>query len=168
MRRSLCRSAAGDVTPSIHASAVLVGTHAVLIRGPSGSGKSTLALALVQAAQTGIVSFARLVADDRVVLAASHGRLLARPAPALEGLLEIRGLGIVRVPYEPLAVVTHVVDLASADAARLPSEADLKVDLEGVSLPRMAVSAGCDPLPPVLAFLAQAAGARLKALPPKP
>ena len=48
-------------SPSIHASAVLVGARAVLIQGPSGSGKSRLALALLHAAAQGLIPFARLV-----------------------------------------------------------------------------------------------------------
>ena len=49
-----------------------------------------------------------------------HGRLLVRPAPPLGGLIEIRGLGIRRLAFEPVAVVGLVVDLAAEDAARLP------------------------------------------------
>ena len=86
-------------SPTIHASAVLVGARAVLIRGPSGSGKSRLALALLHAAAQGLIPFARLVADDRAHVEAAHGRLLVRPAEALAGLIEVRGLGIRRVPY---------------------------------------------------------------------
>jgi serine kinase of HPr protein (carbohydrate metabolism regulator) len=70
---------------SVHASAVLVCARAILIQGPSGSGKSRLALALLQAAQGGSLRFARLVADDRVVLEACHGRLVARPPAELAG-----------------------------------------------------------------------------------
>ena len=84
--------------PTIHASAVLVGARAILIQGPSGSGKSRLAMALLDAAGAGLVPFARLVADDRCHLETAHGRLLVRPAPALAGLIEVRGLGIRRVP----------------------------------------------------------------------
>src|SRR5262249_47477724 len=100
--------------PTIHASAVLVGVRAVLIRGPAGSGKSRLALALVQAGGH-TLPFTRLVGDDRVRVGATHGRLLVRPAEALAGLIEVRGLGIRRVPHEPLAVAGLVVDLAAAD-----------------------------------------------------
>lgn len=64
---------------TVHASAVLVGSRAVLIRGPSAAGKSQLALELLEAARTGVLRFARLVADDRVYLEAVSGRLLARP-----------------------------------------------------------------------------------------
>jgi serine kinase of HPr protein (carbohydrate metabolism regulator) len=137
--------------PTVHASAVLTGARAVLIRGPAGSGKSGLAMALIAGAQTGLLRFARLVADDRVLLEAHHGRLLARPPAALAGLIEVRGVGIRRVEYEPAAVVGLVVDLAAEDAERLPATGEATVS--GVKLSRLAVGAGADPLPPLLALL---------------
>jgi HPr kinase/phosphorylase len=139
--------------PTIHASAALIGTKAVLIRGPAGSGKTQLVLALIEAAATGALPFARLVADDRAHIEARNGRLLVRPAPALAGLIEVRGLGIRRLPYEPVAVVGLVVDLAAADAGRLPAREALETALEGVTLPRLAVAPGQPALPLLLAFL---------------
>jgi serine kinase of HPr protein (carbohydrate metabolism regulator) len=140
-------------SPSIHASAVLVGPRAVLIQGSAGSGKSALALALLQAAATGALPFARLVADDRAHVEAAHGRLLARPAPALAGLIEVRGLGVRRVPYEPLAVVGMVVDLGRADVERLPAPSHRQAEIAGIALPRLAVAAGQNSLMLVLAYL---------------
>jgi serine kinase of HPr protein (carbohydrate metabolism regulator) len=137
----------------MHASAVLVGSHAVLIRGPSGAGKSKLALELLQAAQSGLLPFARLVADDRAHVGASHGRLLVRPPEALAGLLEVRGLGIRRVEAEAIAVVGLVVDLAAPGAERLPEKDATETVIEGVRLPRLGVAAGHAPLPLVLALL---------------
>jgi serine kinase of HPr protein (carbohydrate metabolism regulator) len=137
---------------SIHASCVLAGAGAVLIRGASGSGKSRLALALLQAAQAGAVPFARLVADDRTLIEVAHGRLLARPPAELAGLLEIRGLGISTLPFEPVALVVLVVDLGEA-ADRLPSAKDQMVEVSGITLPRLAVPPGAEPLPLVLARL---------------
>jgi HPr kinase/phosphorylase len=138
---------------TVHAAAVLVGAHAVLIRGPSGAGKSRLALELIQAAQAGTLRFARLVGDDRVHLWAAHGRLLVGPAPALAGLIEVRGLGIRRLPHEPSAVVGLVVDLAAADAGRLPERAAQHTVISGVNLPRLAVAEGAEALPALLAML---------------
>jgi len=131
-------------TPTVHASAVLAGARAVLIRGPAGSGKSQLALALIQAAETGLLRFARLVGDDRVHLEARHGRLLVRPAAALAGLIEVRGLGIRRFDHEPMAVVGLVVDLAAEDAERVPAAGETV--LLGVPLRRLAVAPGADAL----------------------
>ena len=70
---------------TVHASAVLVGARAVLVRGPAGSGKSRLVLRLIEAAASGRVRFARMVADDRVLLTPCHGRLLAQAPKEIEG-----------------------------------------------------------------------------------
>ncbi|HEV2000219.1 MAG TPA: HPr kinase/phosphatase C-terminal domain-containing protein [Xanthobacteraceae bacterium] len=135
---------------TVHATAVLVGNRAALIRGPAGSGKTRLALALIDAAHTGALPFARLVADDRVRLSVAHGRLIAAAPDTIRGLAEVRGLGIRTLPYEARAVVGLVVDLAAADAARVAAEAGREIVILGVTLPRLAVAAGREPLPMVL------------------
>ena len=137
---------------TIHASAVLAGPKAVLIRGASGSGKSRLAFALIEAGRTGALPFARLIGDDRVHVEARHWRLLVRPAQELAGLIEIRGLGIRRLPFEPLAVAGLVVDLG-APGARLPSPEEAMVTVQGITLPRLAVAAADEALPSILAML---------------
>jgi len=138
---------------TVHASAVLVGARAVLIRGPSGAGKSRLALELIEAAQAGLLRFARLVGDDRIHLEVVGGRVLARPAEALSGLIEVRGAGLQRIEYEPVAVVGLVVDLAAADAERLPEAPQRRTEIAGINLPRLAVAAGSASLPAVIADL---------------
>src|SRR5215475_10847827 len=126
-------SSGGAAAPTIHASAVLVGARAVLIRGPAGCGKSRLALALIESAGRAGVRFARLVTDDRAELEPRHGRLLVRSPPAILGLIEVRGLGIRRLPFEPVAVVGLVVDLAAEDAERLPPALARTTTLHGIS-----------------------------------
>jgi serine kinase of HPr protein (carbohydrate metabolism regulator) len=138
---------------TIHASAVLVGPKAVLIRGPSGSGKSLLAWNLINAASHGLLTFARLVGDDRVQVTGQSDRLLVRPAQALGGLIEIHGLGIRRLPFESVAVVGWVVDLAASDAARLPATEAATASIAEVKVTRLPVAAGMAPLPMVLAAL---------------
>jgi HPr kinase/phosphorylase len=142
--------------PTVHASALLVGARALLIRGPAGSGKSRLTLKLIEAGQAGMLRFARLVADDRVRLEPCHGRLIARAPQELAGLIEVRGLGVRRMAYEPIAVVGRVVDLAAADAERLPNRRT-QIEVEGVLLPRLPVAVNQDPCPAVLAWLMTAA-----------
>lgn len=137
--------------PTIHASAVLVGARAALIRGPAGAGKSRLVLALIEAAQIGLLAFARLVADDRAHLAAVNGRLIVRPPAVLAGLIEVRGLGLRRLPFEPVAVVGLVVDLAAADADRLLGAGSRSVAIDGVIVPRLPVAPGGDALRLVIA-----------------
>jgi serine kinase of HPr protein (carbohydrate metabolism regulator) len=138
---------------SVHASAVLVGDRAVLIRGPSGAGKSRLAFDLILAGQAGQIPPARLVGDDRVMLEARTNQLMVRPAAALAGLIEIRGLGIRRCDFAPEAIVGLVVDLSADDAERLPLPGALRTTVAGVELTRIPVKSDYFPLPLVVAQL---------------
>lgn len=113
--------------PTIHATAVALDGRAVLLLGPSGSGKSDLALRLIGAGWT-------LVADDRVVLSRRSENLVAAPTPALAGLIEVRGLGICRVPFLAEAEVVLAVQLVDAGAVeRLPEPASQT--FVGMSIP---------------------------------
>lgn len=86
----------------------------VLIRGKSGTGKSDLALRLIDAG-------AVLVADDQVLL---ENKTASAPA-RLRGLLEVRGLGIVRMPFIEKTTIALTVDLCSAaEIERLPDRFD--------------------------------------------
>jgi len=112
---------------TIHGTVVDIDGAGVLLRGPPGSGKSDLALRLIDRG-------AALVADDRVVLAVDHGGLAASAPGRGAGKLEIRGLGIVRVPYLARAALHLVVDLVeSGGIERLPKAAETV--LLGVALP---------------------------------
>jgi serine kinase of HPr protein (carbohydrate metabolism regulator) len=103
-------------------------------------------------ARIGGLPFARLVADDRVFLETSAGRLLARPPEALAGLIEIRGLGIRGLPHEPVATVGLVVDLAAPDGSRYPTAGVEQTIIGGIALPRLAVAPDMQPFPLVLAW----------------
>ena len=144
--------------PSIHASAVKVGPRAILIRGPSGAGKSALAFDLILAGLGGQIAPTLLVGDDRILLAREGDALIARPAPALAGLIEIRGLGIRQCPFAPEARVSLVVDLAADDAARLPEPAALVNVIDGIKLPRIPVGQSENALRVVLAALTSGPG----------
>ncbi|MDO5641444.1 MAG: serine kinase [Paracoccus sp. (in: a-proteobacteria)] len=110
---------------SIHASAVQMAGRGVLILGPSGSGKSSLAMRLIALG-------GRLIADDRVILMRRDTRLWARPPARLAGLIEARGIGLMRVPHAP-GPIDLVVDLARTETDRLPPIRNS--DVGEVSLP---------------------------------
>jgi len=143
---------------SIHASCVDVGGMGVLIRGPSGCGKSRLALALILAGRSGTIAPTRLVADDRVLLRTEATGLLAAPPEAIAGLIEIRGVGLRRLPFAPHTRVGLVVDLAADDAARLPLPESLTVAIAGVTVPRLPLAPGIDAAFPVIGLLISQAG----------
>jgi HPr kinase/phosphorylase len=98
----------------LHATAVAIDGEAILLRGPSGSGKSDLALRLIDGG-------ARLVADDQTLLRRIGDRVLASAPPEIAGLLEVRGVGIVKVETIDPAPLALIVDLIlSGDIERLP------------------------------------------------
>jgi serine kinase of HPr protein (carbohydrate metabolism regulator) len=109
--------------------------HAVLLRGPSGAGKSDLALRLIEAG-------GRLVADDQTRITRSGRALLATAPAALVGLIEARGIGIMKLARGQLlsrAPLSLLVDLVPIDHIdRLPEPAE--EDLLGVRLPVLALA----------------------------
>jgi serine kinase of HPr protein (carbohydrate metabolism regulator) len=126
---------------AVHATAVAIGEAGVLIRGVSGAGKSRLALAiLAEAGRKGL--FARLICDDRVRLSLAGGRLLAHAHPAIAGMIEGRGEGILAMAHEASAVVRAVVDLVDSQAGlppRLPDSGEKTTEIGGISLPRLSL-----------------------------
>jgi serine kinase of HPr protein (carbohydrate metabolism regulator) len=107
----------------------------VLIEGASGTGKSDLA---IRALDAGF----RLVADDRVVLWVSGGRLFGRAPDALQGLMEMRGLDVVDAPAVPLAEVVLVARCGAPE--RIPEPAFdtlLGVRIPALELDLLAASA---------------------------
>lgn len=127
-------AAAPSATPAartVYATCVTIGRVGVLIRGRSGSGKSDLALRLLDGG-------ARLVADDRVCLEQVGDRLVARAPRELAGLIEVRGLGIVRLAHRQSVAVGLVVELDVAPD-RLPRRRSCVIT--GVRLPWLALDA---------------------------
>ncbi len=115
-----------DADPDIvHATAVAVGGHALLIVGKSGSGKSSLALEMM-------VRGAELVADDRVVLSASGGKLYAKAPETLRGLIEARGLGVLKTDFVETAEIIAVLDLNETETERIPPAR--QTTISGISL----------------------------------
>ena len=132
------------VSENIHATTVAKNGRAVLIVGRSGAGKSDLALRLIDRGWT-------LVSDDRTMLEASDGQLIASPPASIAGRIEARGLGIVTMDYLALATVAMHVDLDTAPE-RLPMDAQ-RVTLLGTSIPGIAVDARA-PSAPIIVELA--------------
>jgi len=118
---------------SCHATALVIGEGAILLRGPAGAGKTSLALSLIaRARQEG--RFARLVADDRVHLRACHGRVIVSAPGLMHGCAEMRGAGIaVGLPCLEAALLRLVVEL-DPQAPRHPPEDAGGIDCLGVKL----------------------------------
>ena len=98
----------------IHATCVALAAKGVLIRGASGAGKSDLALRLIDAG-------AELVGDDYCQLSVADGQLVATAGPNIAGKIEVRGYGIIQLPFRKFAPVCLVVDLLpEGEIERMP------------------------------------------------
>lgn len=137
---------------NIHGTVLAWEGEAVLLRGKSGSGKSDLAWRTLLADEE-----ARLVADDRVEVTPGAEGLTVSAPPALAGLLEIRGLGLLELPYAQEAALRLVVDLVPlASVPRMAPPAF--EDISGVLLPRLALHAFEPSAPAKLALALRAIG----------
>lgn len=111
----------------IHATAIAIDEQGILLRGPSGAGKSDLALRLIEQG-------AQLIADDRVELVKKGNELFAYAPDTIQGLLEVRHIGILKLQHLGPTAIKLVVDLTSPEELdRMPQ--DQHVTLDGVELP---------------------------------
>jgi serine kinase of HPr protein (carbohydrate metabolism regulator) len=120
----------------VHATAIAIATdggfRALLLRGRSGSGKSDLALRLIDAG-------AHLVTDDQSVLSRRGDAIIVSPPARISGLMEVRGIGIMRVEALAEAPVVLIADLVPPEQIdRMPERR--REDLLGVSVPVIAVA----------------------------
>lgn len=111
----------------VHGTCVALAGRGVLLRGEPGAGKSDLALRLIE-------DGALLVADDQTEIRREGPHLLAQVPESLAGLIEVRGLGVVAVPFTPSSALHLVIDLVARDAVpRMPEPRS--VQFLGVALP---------------------------------
>ena len=111
---------------------VCIGGRGLLIEGAPGSGKTSLALALIDRGAT-------LIGDDGVKLDIEGNALVAHPADATRGLVEIRNLGIVEMPWTN-APISLLLSL-TANAPRFVDGAATR-EFAGQAIPALAFAAG--------------------------
>jgi len=116
---------------TVHGTTVAVAGAGVLLQGASGSGKSDLALRLIDGG-------AILIADDRTILSRQGDQVVAQPPEPLRGILEVRGIGLIRVPTLVSIQLRLAVDL-DMPSDRLP--APIFSTLSGVDIPLIRLSA---------------------------
>ncbi len=115
---------------NIHATCVEIDNCGVLLIGASGSGKSDLALRLIENKS------AILICDDRTNLSVRQKALLASCPQSIEGLIEVRGIGIVRKPFKKQTKIKLVVESsAKNNIERLPEE--MFFDYNGILVPHI-------------------------------
>ncbi|MGD9637633.1 MAG: HPr kinase/phosphorylase [Alphaproteobacteria bacterium] len=114
---------------NIHASCISIDNNGVLIIGKSGSGKSDLALRLID-------NGAELVADDRCEVFADNNKLLAQAPSRIKGLIEVRGIGIIKLPFVIKSEIKLVVELQEKLLIDRMPDADL-CHICGLDIPKI-------------------------------
>lgn len=137
---------------NLHASTVALDGRAVIISGPSGSGKSDLTLRLLD---RGFV----LVSDDRTIVRKNGNNVIASAPERISGQLEIRGVGIVDMPFVADVAVALVVELTS-DIQRLPDDSRNRIIL-GIGIPLISVDAMTASAPSKVALALDRLGLKL-------
>ena len=112
---------------NIYATCVNLKSKGILILGDSGSGKSDLALRLITEFS------AKLVSDDRTEILAGKEKPIATAPKILKGLLEVRGIGIIKTEAVDETVVDVVIQLTSDKIDRMPEKKYYQ--LEGFDIP---------------------------------
>lgn len=117
----------------VQASVVAISGRALMIEGPPGSGKSSLALALIDRG-------AGLIGDDGVTLHREGDRIVASPPPNIAGLIEVRGVGIIKRPTAPPAGLALILTLGER-GERLPERMPTR-DFLGLAIPHLPFEPG--------------------------
>ncbi len=148
LNKGLVEQGAGIVSElsseTLHASCVAIDGRAVLIEGRSGAGKSDLALRLIDRGAT-------LVSDDYTLLRRRDGVLRASPPETIQGRIEVRGIGVLEMPFVadmPVAALVLIEEMPE----RLPPPGQAR-RIAGVEIPQFAVAA-LEPSAPVKVELA--------------
>lgn len=126
-------------TELVHGTCVSLGANAAILKGKPGSGKSDLALRFIFTTPQELDP--ALIADDQIRVEASEGRLLAFPPKKIAGQIEVRGIGIITLPYRRSAQVRCIVHLVNKeDVPRLPPSPLERQTICGVDVPILLLS----------------------------
>tara|TARA_Y100000589_G_scaffold216673_1_gene204366 strand:- start:138 stop:563 length:426 start_codon:yes stop_codon:yes gene_type:complete len=113
-----------------HSTAVVIEDFGVLIKGKPGSGKSDLALRLIDSGAT-------LISDDLTICKKIGDYLYLYPHSNTKGLLEVREIGIMTVPYVDNIKLTLVVELVEKEFERIPGM--MNCSLLGIKFPKIKI-----------------------------
>ena len=114
----------------MHSSSVVIDDNGVLILGDSGSGKSDLALRLIDNGAT-------LISDDISICRKNSNNIYLHCPPEIKGLLEVREIGIITVPFVERIKLRLVVNLRSKNNERFPKDNSFRI--LGIKIPLISI-----------------------------
>ena len=119
------------MTPKkFHSTSIVIEDLGILIKGQSGSGKSDLALRLIDSGAT-------LISDDLTICKKIGDYLYLYPHSKTKGLLEVREIGIMTVPYVENIKLKLVVELMEKESERIPKM--MSCNILGMKFPRIKI-----------------------------
>ena len=118
---------------NIHGTSIALEENGVLIVGFSGSGKSDLALRLIDSGAT-------LICDDQTICKKVENEIFLFAQEKICGLIEVRGLGLIKVPYVENIKLKMIVKLKEGVDERFPLK-NLKKKIFGIAIPMIEISA---------------------------
>lgn len=117
---------------NLYATSISIEDNGIMIIGSSGSGKSDLALRLIDSGGT-------LISDDRTVCERKDNKIFLFTLKEIKGLIEVRGVGIIKVPYVENVQLKLLVSLTEEKLDRLPRIKNKKIF--NISIPQIKISA---------------------------
>ena len=115
----------------LHATSVAIEDNGVAIFGDPGSGKSDLALRLIDSGAT-------LISDDITVFSKLEKNINLFGIENTKGLLEVREVGIITVPYVEGIKLKLVVRLSDKVIERIPKKN--QINLLGLKFPKLEIN----------------------------
>lgn len=118
---------------NIYATCISLNHKGILFIGKSGAGKSDLALRLIE--EIGAI----LVSDDRTDIFAENNSVYASCPEPIKGLLEVRGLGIIKKDFIPQEKIHLIVELVENynQIDRLPNKDFF--EYKGIKIPKIKI-----------------------------
>ncbi len=113
-----------------HSTSVVIEDLGILIKGESGLGKSDLALRLIDSGAT-------LISDDLTICKKIGDCLYLHPHSKTKGLLEVREIGIMTVPYVDNVKLSLVVELMGEEFERIPGM--MSCSILGIKFPKIKI-----------------------------
>ena len=107
-------------TKNFHATSIVIDSFGLMISGLSGIGKSDLALRLIDSGAT-------LISDDITICKRVNNKVYLFPPNKTKGLLEVREIGIINVPYVENINLVMIIDLLKKNNERIPEEKFRKI-----------------------------------------
>ena len=115
----------------LHATSVAIEDNGVAIFGESGSGKSDLALRLIDSGAT-------LISDDITLFSKLDKNIDLYSIEKTKGLLEVREIGLITVPYIEAVKLRLVVKLKESNLERVL--VNKQESILGIKLPKIEIN----------------------------